>query len=964
LCRGRLGTIVARLSGLAAAGLLAAPLTAAADGDGAATPQPALESIVVTGSNLRRTDTEISSPVTSISAAEIAKSGQKTIADVIRSVSADNSGTLTQNFSGAMAGGASGVSLRGMSVDATLVLLDGHRMAPYPLADDGQRPFVDISSLPLGIVDRVEVLRDGASAIYGSDAIAGVVNIILKKEFVGLDVAASAGTSYKHDGGSERASITYGFGDLATDTRNLYFNLEVRHSDAIAQNARGSYLGTMDLTSYGGPDLRGGVINGDLPYAGTTYTVPGQVVPLSGAANNEVPFLLPGCSAKNLVPGTTTDALGNTVPFTGANNQQVNGCAWDTNQYKKIQPKTDGLNVSGHWTQNLASGWQSQLSVNLFQSNAEQYRQSNSYNVGTNLVPFAWAGSKSGAVNQLDPTTSRVLLPANSPDNPFNPANTALYNAAMAYYGATAMAGYTNQPALFFGALTDIAPQHSIYKTNVYRFVEDVSGTLGSWDVAGSIGHIADTTNVRYLNYLKPSVFYAALANGSYRVGQNAYRNTPAVYAAIAPESTDTATSAISYVSVNASRNLAPLPGGELALATGAELRRLSAANPGQPGGPQGDVQMDGSFFAEGSQNVYAAYAELNAPVLRSLDADAALRADHYQNTGTSVTPKVGFKWKPLREFALRGTFARGFRAPGIAESGNAGTGTSTGPAPIDPARCGPGLPNTNQDCGGPGSSIAILTRSNHNLKPEKSHSITLGFIFEPVQNLSLTVDYYRIRRDGEIFSAPYTTNNAIRTTPTAGSTLPGEVLGYLTPFVNASYSLNSGIDTEIKSRFDLKQAGKLTAKLDVTHILMAQQTFGDTTYHFVGTVGPTSLGGSVGTPATKGSFTLDWTLGAVNLGAIYSYHSPLKGVDEAVGSQCLQLNDPGHCYVASFGYASLYGSYQWSQRLELTANIDNVTNRLPPLDAVTYGGQNYNASLDQAGAVGRYMQVGFRYHL
>ncbi|MGH8336408.1 MAG: TonB-dependent receptor plug domain-containing protein, partial [Gammaproteobacteria bacterium] len=225
----------------------------------AATPAT-LEAIVVTGSYIRRTDTESPSPVDIINADDILKSGKTTIADVIKTLSSDNSGTLTSNFSGAMAGGASGVSLRGLTVDATLVLVDGHRMANYPLADDGQRPFVDIGSLPLGIVDRVEVLKDGASAIYGSDAIAGVVNIITKKEFTGFDVSANLGSSYKADGLEQRLSATYGFGNLADDGHNFYVNVEYHHQAEIKQEDRGSYLNDNDLRPYGGNDLRGGIV--------------------------------------------------------------------------------------------------------------------------------------------------------------------------------------------------------------------------------------------------------------------------------------------------------------------------------------------------------------------------------------------------------------------------------------------------------------------------------------------------------------------------------------------------------------------------------------------------------------------------------------------------------------------------------------------------------------------------------
>ena len=187
---------------------------------------------------------------------------------------------------------------------------------------------------------------------------------------------------------------------------------------------------------------------------------------------------------------------------------------------------------------------------------------------------------------------------------------------------------------------------------------------------------------------------------------------------------------------------------------------------------------------------------------------------------------------------------------------------------------------------------------------------------------------------------------------------------------MNAAYSLTSGIDAEVKARFNLHEYGRITFKLDVTHLLESQQTFsdpvnGDQTFHYAGTVGPTSLSGAVGTPATRGSYTVDWTRGPLALGLTYTYRSPMKGIDEASDpNACIQLLDPGHCYVASFGYATVYGQYQFSDHLELTGTVTNVTNRMAPLDTATYGGQNYEPSLDQAGAIGRYFEVGFRYHL
>jgi iron complex outermembrane receptor protein len=935
--------------------LLAALATPALESAWADTTGPAprpeadntLGTVVVTGSYLRRTDAETPSPVTVIGEDEIRKSGLTSISDVIRQSSADNGGSLTQAFSGAMAGGASGISLRGLSVDATLVLVDGHRMAPYPLADDGQRSFVDISSLPMGIVDRVEILKDGASALYGSDAIAGVVNVILKKQFVGLEIDGSAGASYKGDGITQRYSALWGSGDLGKDGHNVYANIEYRHQSSISQENRGSYLNQLDLTSYGGPDLRGGV-PGSLPYGNSAYTLPGQVLP-QNADPNSVPFyLLPGCSAQNTLPNE--------------------GCAWDTNKYKKIQPMSEGLNATVHWSQRLGDAWTSSAALSYFLSNSEQYRQSNLYNAPVTLVPFAWGGSRGASINQFDPTSTNILLPANHPDNPFNPSS-SYFAAAQAFYTGQGydFSQYIGQPALFYGALSGVPPMHSIYRTQSARFAEDLTGDVGGWAVTASFGYSHLATRIRYEGYVRASLLGAALASGTFRVGQNESLNPASLYAQIAPVTEDTAVSQLAYLSVTGARTLAQLPGGELGLATGAEVRTWHLDNPGEPFATQGDVIMDGSFYARGTQSVGAAFAELSAPLTHTLELDGAARLDRYSGWGASFTPKVGFKWKIQPSVALRGTFARGFRAPGISENGDAGTATSVAPAPQDPYRC----PNPPQgsilDCGLPGSSIALITGANPNLKPERSRSYTIGFIVEPLRHVSLTVDYFNIRRDGEITSAPYDptpgTGNALRAAPAPGEQY-GPIIMYLTPYVNASYSLVSGIDFELKTATDLGVYGKLTTRLQGTHLNQQQQTFGDTTYHFVGTVGPTSLGGSVGTPALKGAWNAEWSRGPLSLGGTFYYHSAMKGIDESRGStSCLQLSATNpHCYVAGFGYLEAYGQLSVNEHLDLTATVANVTNRLAPLNNVTYGGQNYNPSLDLPGAVGRFFEISARY--
>ncbi len=150
-----------------------------------------LDRITVTGSNIPRTNTETPSPVQVVTRQEIDRTGKTTVAEYLQTLTADGSGSIPKTFGNGFAGGGAGISLRGLGAGSTLVLLNGRRMATYGLADDGQKVFTDLSTIPLDAVERVEVLKDGASAIYGSDAIAGVVNIILRSDFQGAILRGS-----------------------------------------------------------------------------------------------------------------------------------------------------------------------------------------------------------------------------------------------------------------------------------------------------------------------------------------------------------------------------------------------------------------------------------------------------------------------------------------------------------------------------------------------------------------------------------------------------------------------------------------------------------------------------------------------------------------------------------------------------------------------------------------------------
>ena len=226
-----------------------------------------LQRVTVTGSNIKRTDTETASPVQVLTREDIEKTGKQSISEVLRGITADGVGSIPTSFSNGFASGSAAVSLRGLGVNSTLVLLNGRRMTTYGLADDGTRNFVDLNSLPLEAVDRIEVLKDGASAIYGADAVGGVVNVILRKNYTGGTIGGSYGQTNHSDGKSTRAFGSLGFGDLETDKYNVFFTLEAQQQKNIWSTDRG-FIGQSDLRPYGYYDATNGAPR---PYIGSPF---------------------------------------------------------------------------------------------------------------------------------------------------------------------------------------------------------------------------------------------------------------------------------------------------------------------------------------------------------------------------------------------------------------------------------------------------------------------------------------------------------------------------------------------------------------------------------------------------------------------------------------------------------------------------------------------------------------------
>lgn len=899
----------------------------ATGGDQTAANGPELQEVVVTGSLIQRADTNTPAPLQTITLGDIQNTGATDISDVLHQLTANGQGNLNQSFGGAFAAGASGIALRDMTVDATLVLMDGHRMADYPISDDGQRSFVDVANLPLAAIERIDVLKDGASAIYGSDAIAGVVNIILRKTFVGTQISADYGTSYNNDATTYHASALYGFGDLGADGHNTYVSIEWRHQDPLNLDRRPQYDDFDFLDEYG-------------PAAGGTNapgTVPGpfgssMAVPLVGMVAPVIPGTPPTAGpVMNL--SACKPPLGN-PSYTAPGG----GCGFDVSQYEQIQPETSNFNMLLRHTQVINDNWTGTFTAAWFESKAEQL------NPPSSTVGFTPSISGAG-VNSTSVSANPVLLPIGNVNNPY-PANEAWL-------------GYT---------FWDVGPTLITTDTNMYRLVLDFEGKLGGWTIDTSLGYMRGLTNLGYYNFVTFSGLDSVIAANDYYVGANASKNNSGIYQTLAPPETSLASTELEYVEVNINRQLFTLPGGPFAVAFGAGGRHDGQFDPGQPGTLSGNVMGEGTAFINGTETNENLHGEFVAPLAKGLELDAALRWDNYADVGSKTVPKIGLRWSPFSDYlTLRGTYQEGFRAPGPGERGNSGV-TFFEDEGVDTARCP--VTHLPTDCGS--GTIAGVVAGNDNLKPETSKAYTFGIVIQPLHNVDVTGDYWVIKRTNEIIGGvgpPVIIRGPVQA---AFPTVPGPELEILAPYENVGSDEPKGIDVTLNTNWPLL-GGPLHLDVDGSYTHLISQVYcgfsGVPTLcaDVAGTHGPTSISGDTGTPRDRTEASIDvgshdWLAGLrMNYVSHMTDTDPITSVDYGEPADtCLQPWFPG-CNIKSFTDFDLFSHWQITPTWLINFDILDVFNESAPLDPqAAYTTRNYDNAFEQAGAIGRFYQIGF----
>jgi iron complex outermembrane receptor protein len=948
-------------------------------------PKPAEEAkeIVVTGTLFRRTDTETPSPVTVLSAESLSRAGITTASDAIRSISADGAGSIGTGFQSGFSAGGSAVSLRGLGVSSTLVLIDGLRSTNFPLNDDGHNAYVDLNSIPFSLLDKIEVLKDGASSSYGADAIGGVVNIKLKKKFVGVEGRVEGGISGHGDASYQRFQLTAGFGDYDEKGYNFYINGEYQRNGRVSNASRGFPYNTLDLTPIGGIDKNTGdsSMTVNVP---TAYVIRGTQSdlnnPLSGSSIFGSTYTALGLS--NCSRGTFT-ALSSSGATIGT------GCKYDlVDMYRQIQPLQERYSVNSRLSFRVSDSVEGYVTGSFSRSYVSI---SGTPSAIRNTQPFGGspsiASSNPGIVLPVYICASGVNC-ATASDRTLNPNNPF----------ATAYANDPNNGAARIYYMFGDIPGGSDRTNDVYRFTSGFNGKIGDstdWRVEGV--YARDNMSITQHGLINIANLMKAINTGSYNF-VNPSLNSAAVRASIAPDKTTPSHSTMYGIDASIARPLFELPGGKAQLAVGGQIRAEKLENNNQ------NVNLDTygltTASAFGQHTVSAAYFEVDAPLLQPLDLNISGRYDHYSEGFGRFSPKMGLKFTPSKAFAIRGTYSEGFRAPTFAESGPrsqyAGFVTTTAPCNFILAHGGSG---TLDKCGANGNSYNTsysLGRGvvgNPNLKPETSRSFTLGTIVQPTRWFSFTVDYYNIKKSNLIVSGPdigkavsayynastlaaaqsavaavgpgYSVNTVDSVDPLYPNALP-RVLIINVPYVNANYSLTSGIDASATVNLRLANNIKWTSRVEATYVINYDLHTSSGVQKYAGTFGPYDLSSGNGTPRIRGNWQNTLDIGKVSVSLTTYYVGKIKEVatDQGNLSTACSTNLYGtgknFCFVSPFINNDLNVNVKINDKVNFFTTMKNVFNAKAPVAPAAYASApNFLTTWHYAGLIGREFRVG-----
>jgi iron complex outermembrane receptor protein len=905
--------------------------------------------IVVTGSRIRRDPNDSSLPLQIITTQEIVREGISSPEQLISYLStngngADNLASNSDVVSGAQRGtnGLSAANLRGQGSASTLVLLNGRRVAAHGL----QGSAVDVNQIPFAAIERVEVLKDGASAIYGTDAIGGVINFITRKDYQGLGVQGFVDATEAGGGNIYRVSGIVGYGDLAEQGFNV-MGAVAYSSNRILRGSQRDFVNGNQPERGLSIDTRGTPIATIFNTAITTLQAPqgtltqGLTLTLPNGANGAGG----GINILDLPGGAGCGSVDGGLPYDEvlwATATAQYACAWDTGRAAVIQQPIDTLT---YYTRGVVRvGGDHELFAEVTGSNAESAKSFSNAQVSGNTTnsPFFY---------------------------PLNALTTATYNdvfnklKAAFPASATALDGRYGRPIAYRWRCIACGPREYETTTDTIRATIGAEGPLFSgWDYRAGASYAKSESS----SLLGSGYYYrGTLGTGAYDPAAPQVAGAPAGFRGLvgalnsgllnpfSVTQTEAGLAALQSVSAEGatlyggqyevrqfdgsiSGPLFDLFGNRVQAAFGVDYRRETYSFNGSPAAAAtAPVIFLAAFdnvnaLTPKKRNVKAAYAEVLVPLGDRLEITGAIRVDEYTGFGSTTNPKISAKYRPINQVMFRGSYNTGFRVPSFNQIFN---GTLVSPNPgntlVDPTLCPQGTVNGPQPGCAPITPDS-LSGGNLLLGPETSKQWTVGVVFEPARQISLSLDYWNIDVDNTIGTITLQQLLAnIGAFPDRIARTNGIITGVDLRTGNFGSRRTEGLEVVARAGTDLF-GGVLTAGLDGTRLFEKKEKLLPN-LPYTDLIGVFSLTGDLGLKWKHNAFvgfrTGDWnfTVSQIFRNGYRNFALP--------GSAARPLYNPR---VSNYVIYNAAVSYEPWKDLRLTAGVKNLFDKDPPF-AITY---------------------------
>ena len=825
-----------------------------------------LEAFEVTGSRVKRLEGDGPQPTIVFTADEIETRGFDTLGDFVQSLPFNSAGSASVLQMEKAYRGLSSINPRGLGSGRFLVLIDGHRAAPYAL-NDGGRSYFDFNSIPLEAIDRIEYEKDGASAIYGSDAITGVMNIKLKRDYHGVATSLMVGNTLGHDTFTRSANALVGAGDPRKTSLLVDVSWFKQNANFIRDYNRSQ---TTDY-SYLGP-VKGSNQNSTANYP-ANVTLSATQAATAGLATG---------AGYYVIQGGQPAANPTTAMFTryASSSLAPNENRYDFARDYQLYPERENRSAFARLRHEVSD----RLTV---------FGQ---FVYTDNITDYTWTPSVANSASVVTSTGASLKIPKTNPYNPFNGDITS-FNYRTNF----------GPPRLF-----DVASKTA-------SLLAGVQGKLGgdwTWESGANYGRNAVTSVTR--NLIKADDLQAALNGTTRSTALNPFGpsdNQALVDKLFVASNNDARTTVLSG-DFSATGSLFAMPeffqqpsAGAAKLAAGGEWREEKIAN--QPD-TTSYIGTGGGLPFAGARTVRSAFLELTAPVLRqALEFQLAVRQESFSDFGQSTNPKFGFLAQPFRWLKLRGSYSQSFKAPDFGLLYATRT-TSYTSAYLDPLR--------PQD---PARQFMVITEGNPGLQPEKGKIWYGGAVFDLekiTRGLNFSVDYFNFTINRAIVAYtdptvlfPFFPESVIRDNSQGA---PGPI-SYLDakPYNAAAYYYR-GFDLELDYRLHQTRWGDFKFGVQATRI----NYFG---YDGGVGLGPVNFAGHYSRPRWTGNAQADWKYRHFGAGVSALYKGPYYNDNSAYSTTGWGENPIAkiNAYVSCRGYRDI----------EFKLGVDNVLNTQPP---------------------------------